>query len=149
MENKDWFYDEISPITGNKSVIREGDLRICFESGYHTYDSWEIGSEEQINFASKSPENIVKSQKVINGQVWYLISLFSENHVLLPDEDGSGRIVNSWRDLEPESEIKYELTREMSNGTQKYIQVLDPNTEKHFIEFEDAYNEFHKRKNLD
>lgn len=142
-------YDEISPITGNKSVMREDDLRICFESGYHTYDSWEIGSPDQINFASKSPNHIVDTKKIIDNQVWYLLSLFSENHILIPDDE-FGWIVNTWRDREEFCEVNYELTRELSNGAgQKYIQVLDKSLEKHFIEFEDAYNEFQKRKNAE
>ncbi len=136
-------YDEISPITGNKSVMREDDLRICFESGYHTYDDWEIGSQSQIDFASKSPDFIVDTKKIIEGHVWYLLSLFSEDHVMIP-KNGKW-IVNTWKDREENCEVVYELTREVRN----IVQVLDSTDESEFELFEDAYDEFQKRVNND
>ena len=138
-------YDEISPITGNESVMKEDDLRICFESGYHTYNDWTLGSDSQIEFASKSPDEIVDTKRIIEGQVWYLLSLFSEDHVLIP-KDGKW-IVNTWRDREEFCEVNYELTREMSNGVNNYTQVLDFLNESEFDQFIDAYNEFQKRIN--
>ena len=140
-------YDEISPISGTKSVMREDDLRICFDSGYHTYDDWEIGSDSQIEFASKSPDFIAETKKIISGHVWYLLSLFSENHVMIP-KDGKW-IVNTWRDREEFCEISYDLTRELSNGVNTFTQVLDNLTEVEFDVFEEAYDEFQKRVNSD
>lgn len=133
----------VSPITNTESMLYEDGLYLCFDSGYHRYDNWDV--EE---FKSKSPKEIVDSEFIDpDGNSWFKISMFSDNHILIPDSDGWS--VNSWRDLELYPEVGYEFYRERTDSIHKWTEVLDPITARYFLTFDEAYNEFQKRVNND
>jgi len=73
-------YDEISPITGNKSVLVEADpttgveSRICMESGYTTTEKLKIGSQEALDYESAGLSEFMKAVKYVDdklGTIWY------------------------------------------------------------------------------
>jgi len=74
-------FDEISPITGNLSVMVEPYKhedtekvtvnKICMESGFMHYSDWIEGSEELEAQEVKLPKVTVANRKVFNKEVWY------------------------------------------------------------------------------
>jgi len=73
-------YDELSPITGNRSVLIEADTatniesRICMESGYTTKDTLLIGSQAAMDYESMGMTEFMKAVKYDDenlGTVWY------------------------------------------------------------------------------
>ena len=73
-------YDELSPITGNRSVLIEADTatniesRICMESGYTTKDTLLIGSQAAVDYESMGMTEFMKAVKYEDenlGTVWY------------------------------------------------------------------------------
>ena len=150
-------YDEISPITGNLSVMVEPDttknqnMKLCMESGYQTFDSWKDGSEIVEKFLSVSPQ-LIKNTAIIddNENVWVKIIMMTPDVVLSPDlkevEDRYEQIwkVSSFTLLEegvlPEPNI---VSVQVGNR----FKVLDESTSMNFgeFEFEEATLEFYKR----
>ena len=73
-------YDEISPITGNRSVLIEADpdtgveSRICMESGYTTTDRLAIGSQEAVDYENAGLTQFMRDMKHVDnelGTIWY------------------------------------------------------------------------------
>ena len=73
-------YDEISPITGNRTVLIEADpntsieSRICMESGYTTSEKLKIGSQESIDYENAGLTQFMRDMKYNDeslGTVWY------------------------------------------------------------------------------
>jgi len=73
-------YDEISPITGNQSVLIEADpttgieSRICMESGYTTTERLKIGSQEAIDYENSGITQFMCDMKYSDeslGTIWY------------------------------------------------------------------------------
>jgi len=73
-------YDEISPLTGNKSVLVEADpntgieSRICMESGYTTTENLKIGSQDVIDYENSGITQFMCNVKYTDdslGTVWY------------------------------------------------------------------------------
>lgn len=152
-------YDEISPITGNLCVLVEYDeklgqsMRLCMESGYHTYDGWKKGSSEAELFESNSPE-VVKETALYDeksGLIWYKITMATSDVVLFPDEVAnfdSFWKVNSFRDLYEDEEPGNKVQKITKNiAGEPIIQVLDELEESVFgeLEFEKAMLEFYNR----
>lgn len=147
-------YDELSPITGRKTVLKERDenlqedMFLCMETGYHTYSSWKLGSFNQEEFDKKSPEFIQESKFIDeNNQVWYKVTMMTRDVVLCPEDFGWK--VNSFRDLYidevPEPHLLMKVVKNAAG--QEFKQVLDDNLAVNFLEnqFEDAVIEFHRR----
>ena len=72
-------YDEISPLTGQKTVVVEADEQtniesyICMESGYTTTDKLKIDSKEVEQYESTITELMIKVRfpDKESGLVWY------------------------------------------------------------------------------
>jgi hypothetical protein len=73
-------YDEVSPITGNRSVIIEADpttnieSRICMESGYTTTDQLIIGSQAAVDYENAGLTQFMRDVKYDDenlGTSWY------------------------------------------------------------------------------
>ena len=85
-------YDEISPITGNKTVLCEYDAnmqdttKICMATGYQTYlNSWKQGSDLLSDYELQLPTEVLNSKVVdSNGNVWYKTVLQSPRVILYP-----------------------------------------------------------------
>ncbi len=152
-------YDEISPITGNKSVMVEYDedkgqnMKLCMESGYQTFDSWKDGSEIVDKFLSVSPELIRNTALVDdNENVWVKIIMMTPDIVLAPDirqtEDQDDFIwkVSTFKLLEkgqlPEADMVAVKVGDL-------YKALDEDTASIFeeLDFENATIEFYNRVN--
>ena len=147
--------DEISPITGNLCVFVEYDInsqqdtKLCMESGYHTFESWKIGSEELKRFEDASPEFILKTRFEDGDQIWYKITMFTKDALLCPEDDGRWK-VNSFRELsvdETFDPIEMIMQTETDGEGNEIKRVLDEKYASYFseTEFEDAIIEFYKR----
>lgn len=135
-----WHYDEISPITGNKSVVVSGKNKLCLESGYELFHG------DLVKFEQFAPVVILESKFISDSaEIWYKTMRISNDSVLIPLEDGWE--VNSWKDLEDDSGVSYEIMREIRTETHKFTQVLDHMTAKFYEKFIDAFDEFNKRAN--
>ena len=85
---------EISPITGNTSVIVETDdngveSRICMDSGYTTTSKYKIGSkhiEEYEQTTAKVIKELRYEDKKLN-QYWYLTTVMFTHGMIYPDGD--------------------------------------------------------------
>lgn len=84
-------YDEISPITGNRSVLIEADTatniesRICMESGYTTKDTLLIGSQAAADYEAAGMTEFMRDVKYEDtnlGTVWYP-AFIQMQHVML------------------------------------------------------------------
>jgi len=123
-------YDAISPISGNKTVFIEDSMYLCMETGYHTYDTFLSGTENQEWFNEQSTQYI-RDTRFFDPKTmlyWYKITMFSDKSILYPDENG-------WNVAELESTNDSE--------TKKIIE----SSVKTFEQFEPALDEFYKLKN--
>lgn len=150
-------YDEISPITGNLCVLVEMDqtqgqnMRLCMESGYHTFDNWKEGSEAVNIFLSAAPE-LIKDTAVVDEdqQVWVKIIMMTPDVVLNPDaqisDDGVKLIwkVSSFKFI-PEGELPEPKLVSVQVGER--FKVLDDDSASVFedSDFENATLEFYNR----
>ena len=88
-------YDEISPITGRLSVLREFDpttdsnFKICMESGYQSNEFWDENSDFLSKMGSTFPEYILKNKKVFDGKVWLPAMMINTHAILLPIFEGN------------------------------------------------------------
>lgn len=132
-------FDYINPMTGKKTVLLEGDRMMCVETGYHTHRGWNEMDQLDCSFYESSPDPVRNSRFVDDtGQIWYLITLFTDSNVLQPIEGGWE--VNAFRDLRDGEEPKDLLQRVQGDK----VQVLDPECSKKFSDFSEALNEFDK-----
>lgn len=141
-------YDEVSPITGNMSVLVEGDMKLCMETGYHTYSSWNKTENGHQLFEQGSSEVVVGCSVVDwkngNSQVWFPITMMTEVDILEPKKTNHHLkwSVNSFR-LKKDSDSPELLVMIKNDLTY----VINPDEAVLFDKFEDAYNEFNKVKN--
>jgi len=165
-------YDEINPFTRRKTVLVEWDenaqqnMKLCMETGYHTFDSWVcdggtispeleayrenlpdvISNFELIEFEGGNWSKLAWPHGIC--QVWYLIVMQSREHVLYPEynDDRFDYIwkVCSWRLLSEGEEIDDDCPKYEYEGK---TAILGPETVSIFqsSEFEDATIEFHRR----
>lgn len=142
-------YDYINPITGRKTVLLEGDRMMCVETGYHTFKGWNEMDQLDELFFQSSPD-VVRNSRFVDdtGQIWYLITLFTDTIMLKPEYDQEydqhSWVVNQFRDLYTDEVPGEKLQKQFKVGDHTYIQVLDPLCEKHFSDFSEALNEFDK-----
>lgn len=75
-------YDEVSPFTGERSVMIEYDdtvddrMLICMDTGYVTYDKlWREDEDYHEMLRLKMPETIWDTRKIVNGRVWYKLCI--------------------------------------------------------------------------
>ena len=145
-----WHYDEISPITGNKSVIKLDDsgmiTRLCMESGYHHCTGWNSTDMGYVAFEQTLP-HIIDIRDILfedhNGDRWYKIVALSSNSILVPD--GKQWVVNVFRATKNIDELPYYSVYKKAGDT---YYVLDPASEIRFDSFEVAYDYFMKHHNL-
>ena len=145
-------YDEISPITGNKSVLSEFDhnagqeMKLCMESGYHTFTSWVEGSDGIQRFEESAPDIVRDTKFNDNGQFWYKIIMMTRDVVLYPDlvDDGIVWKVSTFKFVDDPTSVPASWAS-IVVGDQ--VKVLDDSTSSIFNEnnFEEACFEFHKR----
>lgn len=149
-------YDEISPITGDMSVLFEEDesghwTKICMESGYTTQYGWINGELETAAFEFVCLPHVRETRTVIAGQVWYKITLSSGDIMLYPDVyDGDSMwFVGKWIKLEDDETIdnRFIQVRKIDNKDVPYI--VDSDHAEIFEEtaFADAYDYFNKLVN--
>jgi hypothetical protein len=144
-------YDEISPLTGNRTVLIEEDafsgdiVKLCMETGYQTYEnSWKAENEEIVaNLENQFPYQVVDSKFIDEGgNIWYKCFLISPNVLLYPDE-------HQWRvsnliELDPGNGVPIQVPHAPGQMVTKY---LDESNSSIFekTKFEDALFEFQKR----
>jgi hypothetical protein len=92
-------YDEISPITGRKTVLVEIDpvtntkSRLCMESGYTTNDVMMSGSEAHERFNASVPQLMQDLVKIDDeNRVWFPITVYTNEGIFFPD----GTSVDNW-----------------------------------------------------
>ena len=92
-------YDEISPITGELSVLVEDDpatgltSKLCMHSGYTTNEAMISGSAQHEHFLATTPKLLHDLSKVDdNGLVWFPITIYTEHGIFFPD----GTTVDNW-----------------------------------------------------
>lgn len=133
-----WNYDEISPITGNKSVVAVDGMKLCLESGYSLCE-WNDGFEEKI-------PDFIRNSVFVNGtDKWFKLIQFSQNSVLFPTFDNKWE-VNTFRDRYIDETNDFEITRKVPNIVGEMIEeVLDPDNAQYFTSFLEAFDEFQTR----
>tara|TARA_R110002012_G_scaffold201465_2_gene370381 strand:+ start:1439 stop:1963 length:525 start_codon:yes stop_codon:yes gene_type:complete len=99
-------YDEISPITGNKSVLIEADpntgieSRICMESGYTTSDTLIIGSDAILKYEEAGLTEFMRAMKYIDnnlGTIWYPAFIQMERSMLYCDRHDQSSNKLAWK----------------------------------------------------
>lgn len=152
-------YDEISPISGNKSILVEYDegigwMKICMDTGYSTQEEWIDGSPQCEAFEFACPEHIKNTKFVdLTGQVWYKLTLCSGDVMLYSDVyDGDPMwFVGKWRDLYIDELLsdKYMIRYEKNIIGGEIARVFDNKYAMIFEDtnFADAYNNFNKLVN--
>lgn len=101
-------YDEMSPISGKRTVFVEWDeglndnFKLCMETGYHTYyNTWRTSNSEFITSLEKSMSNAAKNSKVVvytsdgDKVIWYPFSTFNREAALYPELDKLNQL--KWR----------------------------------------------------
>jgi hypothetical protein len=144
-------YDEISPITGRKTVLVEeeefsGDsVKLCMETGYQTYERlWKVENEEIIaNLENQFPYQVVDSKFIdSNDNVWYKSFLISPNVLLYPD--GKTWKVSFLIDLDPGNGVPIQVPTSENTFAIKFLDEATSSVYKE-TEFEDALFEFQRR----
>ena len=92
-------YDEISPITGELTVLVEDDpmtgltSKLCMKSGYTTNEAMKVDSDQHKHFLATTPKLLHDLSKVDdNGIVWFPITIYTEHGIFFPD----GTTVDNW-----------------------------------------------------
>ncbi len=130
-------YDEVSPITGNRCVLIEEDgekmdyLKLCMESGYHTYQLKWLADSDVIELVEKSlPPNIIDSKHVDeNNNVWYKMMLITPFLVLMPEGDDEWTLYTLKDGNPDEDEIVMAIAGE---GDNVIYRALDKETRQVF-----------------
>lgn len=93
-------YDEISPITGNMSVLvemvdidgQEVKYKLCMDSGYQTYPQvWKKANVEGIKAVDETTPSYIRDIKFLDndGVYWYPLIIEGDNALtLIKDEKG-------------------------------------------------------------
>ena len=138
-------YDEISPITGNKTVLIEyddlhGTTKLCMESGYQHLERYVDGSQVCDDFELTCPQ-IIKQSKFVDGKnkVWYKLIIVTPTLILLPTAT-QWKIVGLRKMNVDEDITNSEVT--LVSGDE--VTVLDTMTELVFDKFQDAIDNFYK-----
>ena len=157
LENINVEFDEISPITGNKSVLIEADpktgeeSKICLESGYTTRDHWTVDEEGELSETLKEYETkiteLMIDSKYIDGEgsVWYLANMVTPGVILYPIGESATRfewevamVIRIWGD----ERLKYPIP---GKEGEYYTKRVDMENAKRFHKnsFAEALNEFY------
>lgn len=146
-------YDETSPITGNRCVLVEPDaekrdnLKLCMESGYHTYEMhWKVGSDA-IEQLERTLPNIIINSKFTDssGQVWYKMMLITPFLILIPEPNDTGTeewVIYTLKDGDPVND-EIVMSIESEDGNLIY-RAIDKDSRQAFPEYKfdmamDAY----------
>ena len=86
-------YDEISPITGEKTVVVEpleigGDtfVKMCLESGYHTQTNWTEDSPELETYMENITQHNIDHKIVAeDGSIWFPYTLTTQKATIFAD----------------------------------------------------------------
>lgn len=114
-EIKDTF-DELSPITGELSVLVEDNFRLDLGTGYQNVkDVWvNTNPEEIVKVESGLPDYIIslKFEDKATGNIWYPMIAFKHNAALYPLKinDSYVWIISKVSKLENEEELKTHST---------------------------------------
>jgi hypothetical protein len=99
-------YDEVSPITGNRSVIIEADpttnieSRICMESGYTTTDQLIIGSQAAVDYENAGLTQFMRDVKYDDenlGTSWYPAFIQMEKSMLYCERVSNASTELCWK----------------------------------------------------
>lgn len=145
-------YDEISPITGEKTVLVEYDsllndtIKLCMKTGYQTYlNTWKADSPELMNYEMQLPSETVITKFVdSNKNVWYRITMQSP-HVLLYCENNTWKVVTL--EIAPIGDAKVIPIQVPISETETALRFLNEDNAEKFNaeEFEDALFTFQSR----
>lgn len=158
----DFDYDEISPISGKKTVFVEIDeamndtFKMCMSTGYHTYyKSWRLSNREIIDkiesSMSKTQRDYRFDVKVGGDKVlWYPFSAFSEHAALNPIIDKEHGIEWELSTLTKVDDIDlivsgikiYKLPKIINDKMVIVLLAPSNDTVKLFDDFETAYGEY-------
>lgn len=130
-------YDEVSPFTGNKSVLIEADettnseARICMETGYTTSDKFILGSPDIDAYEQMIPQ-LYKDTKFIDhtlNQVWYLSTMRTSRGCLYADGTSKDDFV--WklakvRLLTQEERLEYPIEGKTNEYHTHIIDIVNP-----------------------
>lgn len=135
-------YDEISPITNNKSVLVEHDengvYKLCMDTGYAHQEKWTIGSDELIEYESTLPQMTIDDKFVAsNGDVWFRITIISSTAMLYYEQNDW--IIVGMRDLDNNDDINT-LSTFIWGDKIKVVMTSTPVTFEHFIDAFDNFN---------
>lgn len=107
-------FDEDSPFTGNRRVLIEPDpekqdhMKICMDTGYHTYtDRWKTGTETIDLVEDSLPNMLIESKKeTADGNTWYKVLFVTPYVILTPEVIDTGEVwaVYSLRDGNPDTD---------------------------------------------
>ena len=124
---------EVSPFTGNRCLAIEPDaekqdyMKLCMETGYHTYDiNWKVGSEVIDIVEQYYPNILIDTKKIMDGNVWYKLILNTPFAVLTPEYAGDDMIwaIYTLKDGNPnKDEIVMEI--ENPNGDHPIYRTID------------------------
>jgi hypothetical protein len=151
-------YDEISPITGEMTVLVEPDLnrddrvKLCMKSGYQTYERLWKQDSPVIDILEQQFPMLVTESKIIDakGNVWYKVINITQNVVLLPDlEDNKPvwRLINLMP-VDASTDVSSAVTLVVQDEAgNQVLKVLDPTSSEVFddLDFETAYGAFMAR----
>jgi len=158
-------YDDFSPITGNKCVLKERTLYeandpgayygLCMESGYSTiYGLHKEGTNSLDFYLVNVPERFKKDAITDkNGNRWHRVPFFSDKAVLYPE--GSNWIIQEMMEkdspeiTEEEMGLTIKVMKETLDESNPEYVLLVPNPEKKTIyeKFEEAHYDFLKLQN--
>ena len=143
-------YDEISPITGNRSVLVEVEndsvFRFCVESGYCHYSN-----VAPVEFESTCPEHL-RDTKFFAGDagIWYKITLNQGDVMLYPDVYDGDNVwyVGKWRGLHIDEQLNdrmmFRYEKNIAGEQVPYVFDTDLASIFEEEEFPQAYNHFNK-----
>lgn len=132
-------YDEVSPITGNRRVLveydeeRQANMKLCMETGYHTYDTWVSGSDIVRNVESELPDIIRKSAVIdSSGHPWYKLILMTPFLLLIPElvnDTDEAWVIYALKWAEDGDDVIMVVPGD--DGEDRY-RTIDPNTRQEF-----------------
>ena len=140
-------YDEISPVTGNRSVLIEADpntgveSRICMESGYTTTDKLKIGSQEATEYESAGLTQFMRAMKYEDnslGTVWYPAFIQMQGSMLYCERLNESSNTLIWKvakvvDIMGEERLKYPI---VGKENEYYTSRLDVENALTFEKFQ-------------
>lgn len=153
-------YDEISPITGKKTVLVEPisdteEYRLDMLSGYHTYTNWNKNNEafeNSINeFESNMPGYVANGKFITdNGQYWYPVLEINNFKFLYPSMTISDSDIPEWGvaklvKIESTNNDLADLQIISLDAEGKDLYYIDTANGKVFDNFEEAFGELYAK----